>query len=383
MARKKNATRSDGRIAVQVYLGRDENGKRKYKTVYGSTQKEANAKAAEVKAKIGKGLDVLSERNTFGEWRRLWWSVKKNQISAGTQDMYKTGQKWLSRFEYSDINKIRTADIELALIDASKEHLSKHTLTVIRMTAIQIFDCALDNRVIEYNPAARAKIPDGKQETRRALTDEEQRMIRDTPHRAQTAAMIMMYAGLRRGELLALTWSDIDLDAKTITVNKSVEMIKGQPHVKQGTKTESGNRVIVIPQILIDYLRTVQQKTFIVCPSTSGRYMSATAWKRLWESYMAEINVKYGPHPAISKYDPHGINMTISFTAHCLRHTYATLLYKSGVDTLTAQYLLGHANIKTTLGVYTHLDAEIKQRSVAQLDNYLSKNNDASQMQVK
>lgn len=137
MARKRNVTRSDGRIAVQVYLGRDENGKRKYKTVYGSTQKEANAKAAEVKAKIGKGLDVLSVRNTFGEWRRLWWNVKKNQISAGTQDMYKTGQKWLSRFEYSDINKIRTADIELALIDASKEHLSKHTLAVIRMTAMQ------------------------------------------------------------------------------------------------------------------------------------------------------------------------------------------------------------------------------------------------------
>lgn len=64
MARRRNTVRADGRIAVQIYLGRDENGKRKYKTVYGTTQKEADAKAEAVKAKIGKGLDILSQQDT-------------------------------------------------------------------------------------------------------------------------------------------------------------------------------------------------------------------------------------------------------------------------------------------------------------------------------
>jgi len=74
----------------------------------------------------------------------------------------------------------------------------------------------------------------------------------------------------------------------------------------------------------------------------------------------------------MSKHNPHGIPISIDFTAHCLRHTYATLLYKAGVDVLTAQYLLGHADVQTTLGIYTHLDAELKQRGLDKLNDYLS-----------
>ncbi len=59
-------------------------------------------------------------------------------------------------------------------------------------------------------------------------------------------------------------------------------------------------------------------------------------------------------------------------TAHYLRHTYATLLYLSGVDVLTASKLLGHANVKTTITIYTHLDELMKSKSVDKLDNYLS-----------
>ena len=66
------------------------------------------------------------------------------------------------------------------------------------------------------------------------------------------------------------------------------------------------------------------------------------------------------------------------FTAHNLRHTYATMLYKAGVDVLTAKEQLGHADIKTTLNIYTHLDREYKRRTMDKLDQYL----DASQMQV-
>ena len=65
MPKKKNTKRSDGRIAVQVYLGKDESGKRKYKTVYGNTQKEADEKAAELRTQLGKGLDISSKNKTF------------------------------------------------------------------------------------------------------------------------------------------------------------------------------------------------------------------------------------------------------------------------------------------------------------------------------
>lgn len=82
MARKKkNATRNDGLIAVQVYLGQDENGKRKYKTAYGKTQKEADDKADEIKAAMRKGLDVTAERDTFGKWAARWLKAKTPEVS--------------------------------------------------------------------------------------------------------------------------------------------------------------------------------------------------------------------------------------------------------------------------------------------------------------
>ena len=373
MARKKNMVRADGRIAVQIYLGRDESGKRKYKTVYGATQKEADAKAEAVKAKIGKGLDILSQQDTFGAWRKLWWTVKQTQIGSGTQTMYRAAQNRMEPLDGMGISKIKTADIDVLLISAAEEGLSHRSLSILRMTIGQIFDYAIDNRVVDYNPADRAKVPAGSgKQVRRALTDEEQTMIRSLPHRAQTAAMIMMYAGLRRGELLALTWDDIDLDASTITVNKTLEFVSGKPQIKNSPKTEAGNRVVTIPEILAEYLRNVPHKAPIVCPNASGKYMSTTAWSRLWRSYIVDLNVTYGAAAGMSKHNPHGIPISIDFTAHCLRHTYATLLYKAGVDVLTAQYLLGHADVQTTLGIYTHLDAELKQRGLDKLNDYLS-----------
>ena len=64
------------------------------------------------------------------------------------------------------------------------------------------------------------------------------------------------------------------------------------------------------------------------------------------------------------------------FTAHCLRHTYASMLYKAGVDVLTAKAQLGHADVKTTLQIYTHLDSQYKRSSMDRLDGYLNKSED-------
>lgn len=88
---------------------------------------------------------------------------------------------------------------------------------------------------------------------------------------------------------------------------------------------------------------------------------------------MKELNNKYGKKVKISKSKfTHGSPMTIPpITAHWLRHTFATLLYLSGVDVLTAKDQLGHADVKTTLNIYTHLDQEFKDKDIAKLDYYL------------
>lgn len=107
--------------------------------------------------------------------------------------------------------------------------------------------------------------------------------------------------------------------------------------------------------------------------------LSEIAWKRLWESYIKDLNIKYGDfNDSIqgkpkSKCQPGGVPIVIPhFTAHWLRHTFATMLYFAGIDILTAKEQLGHSDIKTTLEIYTHLDSQYKRKSMEKLDIYLS-----------
>lgn len=390
--KKKNARRSDGRISVQVYIGLVD-GKRKYKTVYGATQKEADEKAALVRASLHKGLDVAADRDSFGLWAERWMKLHSAGVSSGAMTSYRSAVKRLEPIFPVSIAKVRPYDIQVIINELAEKHpvtgrpASKRTLETVRLAARMIFNLAIDNRVIEYNPAARITIPARATEDKReALTEEEQGWILHTPHRAQRAAMIMMLAGLRRGELIPLTWRDIDLDARTIRVDKSVEMIKGHTHGKEGGKTKSSTRTVDIPQLLADYLRGEKEKDFsgqvisfdgLVCSNAQGQIHNTSSWRRMWESYIKELNFRYGKfiEPPKSKMQPGGVPMVIRpITAHWLRHTFATILYLSGVDVLTAKEQLGHSDIKTTLQIYTHLDSVYKRRTMAKLDDYLSGN---------
>ncbi len=123
----------------------------------------------------------------------------------------------------------------------------------------------------------------------------------------------------------------------------------------------------------------------LVCPGSDGNMMSDTGWKRMWDSYLTDLNLKYGAfhRHVTSKYDPHGVPMVIPhFTAHWLRHTFCSLLYMAGIDVVTAKEQMGHADIKTTLAIYTHLDAQYKKNTMEKLDAFLEETN-ASHMQVK
>ena len=238
-----------------------------------------------------------------------------------------------------------------------------------------IFRVAIQSRAIEYNPAEYIVIPQyAPSEERRAITDTEREWIENTPHRAQTAAMIMLYAGLRRGEVAALTWNDIDFSAGTIRVNKSVTYKGDNPRSLKAPKTEAGERVVPMPRKLIDYLSTVSRTSLLVVTSARGSQMTESAWKRLWESYMKVLNETYANPEGASRFSPKkgGLPMMIqTFTPHCLRHTYCTMLYEAGVDVLVAKELMGHSDVKTTLGIYTHLSRKHARTNAALLDVYL------------
>ena len=402
MPRMKNTARADGRVQSRVYIGTGGDGKKKYKYVYASTNKELQEKVTELKTKLGKGIDLTAENDTFGYWAERWIELKKMDVSAKRWSSYEYRRHYLDELADFPISKIKSAQIQSIIVrlatsptEATGKPLARQTLINLKNIACQIFRLAIDNRVMDFNPADGVKVPkETEKEIREPISEEQQRWIRETPHRAQTAAMIMLYAGLRRGELMALTWRDIDLKAHSIAVCKAMEFAGNTGTIANATKSESGMRTVYIPDVLVDYLQKQPQTDFLVSCQTDGKPHSETSWRRMWSSYMTVLNRKYadlGKARAIiegaeqgrsKKPGPKKLPMLIpTFTPHQLRHTYITMLYLAGVDVLTAKEQAGHADISTTLGIYTHLDKQHKLRNLDKLNQYLS--GDGCQMGVK
>ena len=384
--------RSDGRYMCRLYVGKDEKGKNKYITLYAKTQKELKTKYIEAVSKREKGVDLSSQSTPFSVWADEYLALKKTNGSHNYIACIKSQLKHLKPLDNMPISKIRPANVQSILVNLAtrkEKPLARKTLNDVRNTAYNVFRLAVNNRVIDFNPVEAVETPTGTGKTRREAIDSDQiKWIAETDElpEAQVAAMIMLYAGLRRGELLALTWTDIDLTNKTIRVNKSVNFIDNKPVVKPMTKTEAGMRLISIPDVLADFLKTVKRKSLIVC-TRNGEMMTQSGFRRMWESYMSILNEKYGDFRADkdtkkkngerkSRLAPGGLPTKISeFTPHQLRHTYASLLYKAGVDVLTAKDQLGHSDIKTTLNIYTHLDSIYKQHNMSKLNGYLNGQN--------
>lgn len=411
MAKKSNSRRDDGRIAVQVYIGMVD-GKRKYKTFYGKTQKEANAKAEEFRNSIGKNADMLDD-TTLRFWAEKWCKMRVEETTEERAENSYVKSSMFVKFSpiverwVDDKEKITTLgdmpmqQIKLYQIQAVLDKLAKcnphtgkpsakKTLIEYRKVIQDIYSYARHNQAIDFDPTDALKISKNATESeRRALTLEERERICTFEHRAKLPAMLMTFAGLRRGEVTALLWSDIDFESKTITITKSYDFKKNR--IKP-PKSKAGDRTVPMPDVLCDYLKAYRQSTgkgqMLVVLSSQGKQMTESAWKRLLESYLVQLNYNYGVfHHKKHICAPEKLPLVIEpFTWHCLRHTYATILYDAGVDVLTAKDLLGHKDVKTTLGIYTHLSNEKKQNDISKLNTYLSPNSDkntsASQMQV-
>lgn len=381
--------RPDGRYRGSVHIGDG-----KYKYVYGKSQREVDRKVTELKIKLGKGVDVHAERDSLYEWIERWLDVKKYEVTEARYTAYKCSVKRLEPLYNAPISKIRTADLQDIALDMLKNGYANKTIKDYKNAANQIFKMAIDNRVLEFNPAANIKVyGEAPEEVRRALTREEQSWIESPSDcRGHIAAMIMMYAGLRRGELVPLMWSDIDLENRTISITKSAKVANGKFVLKKGGKTKNAVRVVYIPQKLVDFLKTVPRGTsFFVCPSAKGAMLSETGYKRMWESYQNELNRKFGNFTNIVAPDSSGNIVSFelpestkapikvpkvipNITAHMLRHTFITNMYLAGVDVLTAKEQAGHADIQTTLNIYTHLDGIYKRKEISKLDEFYAAN---------
>ncbi len=371
--------RSDGRYQTKVYDA--ESGK--YKYLYAKSVAELKKKELDLRAKISKGIDLSSADDTFSQWLERLKKVKETEL---TESEYHT---FCFRASYfcEKVGNLPLKSINQQLLQpyinelfsvnpATGKRTSKRTIQRYMSVLSSVFEYAIENRASEFNPCKYLKVPkQAKTDERRALSPKERQWVEEFEHRAQPAAMLMMYSGLRRGEATALLWSDIDFKNKTITVNKSFDFKNCQIKLP---KTKAGIRIVTVPDKLINYLDSLEKNSLYVLTTAQGKMMTDTAWKRLWDSYICDLNIQYGTSIIKrNKFDPRGNIITISpFTPHCLRHTFCTIMYEAGIDVLTAKEQMGHSDVKTTLAIYTHLDSQHKKKSISKLNEYLATGTD-------
>ncbi len=377
MQKKSNKKRADGRIAVQVYIGIID-GKRKYKTVYGKTQKEAEQKADEIKAAMNKGVSV-SRGNSFDTWAQHYLRMKSVEVGANQYNLIKNrAEFWCNAIGNIEVRKIRVVDLQPVFTSLAQcnphtgKPSAKKTLSSYKQILVAIFDYAIDNRVLDYNPAIRLKLPqDAPKSQRRALTQEERNRVVEFEHKYKPAIMLLMFSGLRRGEATALLWSDIDLNKSVINVTKSYDFKSKEIKTPKNGKS----RTVTIPSILVDFLKQQPKTSTFVLTTNKNTMLTETAWKRMLESYLFDMNLEYGNFTKeYKKFTPEKIPFVIDrFTLHCLRHTFCTMMYEAGIDVLVAQQQMGHSDPRTTLDIYTHLQNEHRNNNITKLDEYLLK----------
>ena len=344
----KYSRRADGRYEAAVTIIID--GEKKKKHLYAKTVRELDDKIAEVRAQANRGGVVDDRAVTLGEWAELWLERKKLSVSYNTYHGYENSVRvhivpMLRDIRLKDLKKHHLQSVLDVLIKEGK----LPTAEKVRITIGQLIDEAVDNDYIYKNIAKNLSLPTKKAKEKRALTAQEQDALNTADLSPMQKAFVdtLLCTGIRRGEALALGKDDINLDKKTITINKTLIFGKNQSTIQLNPKTLAGVREIPIPdKLCIELAELLEDVGEVVFSKQNGERMTRTGFRRFWEQIKKNVEKSTG------------VALGADVTPHLFRHTYATKLFHAGVDVKTAQYLLGHSSVSVTLGIYTHLDKQ-------------------------
>lgn len=300
---------------------------------------------------------------TFREIAERWEREHREEITARTWNNYFPHYEEIKqRHGKKTVDEVTALDVINHLTSAKTKGFSRTVVNSIRSLYRMIFDYAIANDLAKYNPVVSVKLPKGlKQGKRIAPTDDQIKTIcRHIDSPFGLFPFFLLCSGMRKSEALALTWADVDLKNREIHVTKSLDYTVGANPTIKSPKTESGNRIVPILDILHPYLAEAQRTAtslylFPAPPSNrggiGGGLLTLRGYEGMWERYCKVAGLL----------DANG-KPTIG--AHNLRHGTATLMFELGVDVHTAQRILGHSRVEVTQGIYTELRAKQKQKSI-------------------
>ncbi len=337
--------RSDGRY-VKVIT--DPKTKKRI-SFYGTSVREVNQKILDYQFKQSSG-------RLFREVAEEWWEDAEPQLASQSMSAYRPALRSAVE-EFGDllITEITPRDVARYMRDLASQGLALKTISNRRIVINKIFNHAILEGDIQYNPCTPVPLPKGLPKEHRAAastTDEQKIKLTSDPW---LFPQIAIYSGLRKGEILALQWQDIDFDNDLIYVTKSVAHNGDKPYVKK-PKTEAGCRIVPLLAPLKAKLSASQGKpTDYIISDTGKSPLTKRRFETLYTNYQK--------------------NVGITATAHQLRHSFATVAIENGVDIKSVSEILGHKQISTTLDIYTDFRKAAIERSRTALNTAFSDQN--------
>lgn len=371
--KKTPPNRSDGRYEVKITVGKDIHGKLLRKSFFSKISKEDAKKKAE-EWKIAQavahqtGIGSPSGNIRFYDFCVQYLNTyKKGQIADTT---YKAMQKRLDKYILpymgnADLNTIRPIDVQNFFQQEPLASMSSALKNKLKFFLSDVFEKAIDNDYCYRNPVRQVKLPEyQKVISKETYSEEQARLIIDfiKNNDLDKDIAIILKTGMRRGELLALEWNDIDFGEQLIRINKAIKDGAGTPII--GTpKSKAGNRIIPFDRELLEILQSIPRKenSPLLISNHAGRPISPTNWyHRRYKPTLEKIIDSLTEQ-----------NIILPFLSpHELRHSYGTHLYNRGVDLRTIQKVMGHADLNTTSKIYVHDDIETMRKNLNFDDNF-------------
>ena len=354
------------------------NGQEVSKTRVCKSLREANRAITEFKRLRDAGQDPKAGSKTVGDLLDSWIEFKVSEVTPGTIDQYRYATNHIKDgIGYIVLDKLRPETIDKFLKAKSEEvsprtnkTLSPRYLKLFRTVLIMALDQAVKWQLIQANPAKYSTSVKQPQRNGKALTESEAKalLLEVQGDRLEALWVVMLTLGLRRGEALALTWSDYDRKNRTLSITKNRKK-EGSRVVVGSLKTEASRRTLPLPSFVCEVLdrhRAFQLKERENLLGVGVRWkepdaMFATVWGHFIDPDNASKRFKSVAEAA-------GLG---NWHLHELRHSAATRLITQGVPLEQVSKLLGHSSIRITADTYGHLSTEHLRGATDLMGGYL------------
>lgn len=343
--------------AAVVFLGFDENGKRKYKWFGGfGTRKAAEKFLAEKLQELHKGAYVEPSDEPFGTYLLRWLEDKRMHVKQRTYEIYRRiirihvaphiGNIPLSKLKSQHLRELYTR------LQQGEKPLSNRYVGQIHTMLHDALETAVRWELIPRNPADAVKAPRPENKQMKFWTMDEVRRFLEAAEgdRFYIAFLLAITTGMRLGEILALKWSDIDIRCGRIHVQRTVNVLEDGTWAFTEPKSAAGRRMVAIPKKTIEALKKYKHEQDRIKKEMGDAYEdNDLVISRRDGGPVRQTRVREHMIRIAEKADVPAIRF------HDLRHTHASLLLEQGVHPKIVSERLGHSKVSITLDTYSHV----------------------------